>query len=115
MLPEQNFCPGQHVLSYATNFAGSGHGPNCRASSGGNAGVPSGHASNGAKKRPIKFRGRPCSSGAAAQSAPHARFLILLQRLNPQSQLQRVCAWRLSCPVSGVAHLRRTRYWTTVQ
>jgi hypothetical protein len=77
MLPGQNVCPGQHILPFATNFAGSGHGPNCHASSGDSASDPNGHASSAATQRPIKFRGRQYSRGAAVQLALHERFLIL--------------------------------------
>lgn len=97
VLPKQNVCPGQHVLSFAAKFTSSGHGPNCHANSGGNAGAPNGHASSGAKQRPTKFRGRRCSLGAAVQSAQHARTPILLQRPSPRSRPQTVCAtWCLS-------------------
>jgi hypothetical protein len=84
MLPEQNVCSGRHVLSFAAKITSSGHGPNCHANSGGNAGVPNGHASSGARQHPTKFRGRQYSLGAAVKSAQHVRSPMLRQKPNQQ-------------------------------
>jgi len=85
----------------------SGHGPNDRASSDGNVNAPIGHASSGATAHPTRFQGRPCNSGAAAQSAQPVQSQTPPQRSNlqPLSQtLSATCVFPLCA--SLVAHGR---------
>ena len=85
----------------------SGHGPNGRASTDGNVNVPIGHASSGATAHPTRFQGRPCNSGAAAQSAQPVQSQTPPQRSNlqPLSQtLSATCVFPLCA--SLVAHGR---------
>jgi hypothetical protein len=86
----------------------SGHGPNGRASSDGNASAPTGHASSGATAHPTRVQGRPCNPGAAARSAQPVQSRTPPQRSNLQPLSQTLSATCVSpFGASLVAHGRQ--------